>query len=303
MLIREFFCRFRLNAKQSCRVDIGCGQGDLLGLGRPEFGLSTGCDVSSAMLRGCEGLTVLRQQQGDVLPFPGGFADFATAVCVYHHVPLSKRAAITREAARILKPGSTFCVIEHNPVNPVTRMVVKRSPVDMDARLLGIRETRRLLEERQFRIVWEPYFLFLPEPLYRRIGFIQSCLDGCLSASNMLFSPVLLERDHLQGRSYPKPLPSGRPLPAFCITTAVDSYSQSHVSLEAMHRFVDDRGSHALSGQAVDGIGSGKARLKDGLRQFFRGVSPRLGLGKHLGHLLQIYPPPIVHLCDQASLW
>jgi hypothetical protein len=55
-------------------------------------------------------------------------------------------------------------------------MVVKRSPVDTDARLLGIRETRRLIEERQFRIVWERYFLFLPEPLYRRIGFIESCL-------------------------------------------------------------------------------------------------------------------------------
>jgi SAM-dependent methyltransferase len=176
MLIHEFFCRFGLNAKQSCWVDIGCGQGDLLRLGRAEFGLSTGCDVSSAMLRGCEGLTVVRQEQDDVLPFPDGFADFATAVCVYHHVSLSKRAALTLEAARVLKPGGTFCIIEHNPVNPVTRMVVRRSPVDMDARLLGIQETRRLLEERQFRIVWERYFLFLPEPLYRRIGFIESWL-------------------------------------------------------------------------------------------------------------------------------
>jgi SAM-dependent methyltransferase len=134
MLIREFFCRFGLNAKQSCWVDIGCGQGDLLRLGTAEFGLSTGCDVSPSMLRGCEGLRVLRQEQDDVLPFPDGFADFATAICVYHHVPLSKRVALTREAARVLKPGGAFCIIEHNPVNPVTRMVVKRSPVDTDAR-------------------------------------------------------------------------------------------------------------------------------------------------------------------------
>jgi len=173
MLIREFFRRSGLNAKQSSWVDIGCGQGELLRLGMAEFGSSTGCDVSPAMLRGCEGLTVLRQEQDDVLPFADGFADFATAVCVYHHVPLSKRAALTREAARVLKPGGTFCIIEHNPMNPVTRTVVKRSPVDRDALLLGIRETRRLLEEQRFRIVWERYFLFLPELLYRRIGFAE----------------------------------------------------------------------------------------------------------------------------------
>lgn len=176
ILIREFFHRFGLDSEQSSWVDIGCGQGNLLRLGKAEFGLSTGCDVSPAMLRGCEGLRVLCQEQDDVLPFADGFADFATAVCVYHHVPLSKRSALTREVARVLKPGGTFCIIEHNPVNPVTRMVVKRSPVDVDARLLGIRDTRRLLEEQHFRIAWEQYFLFLPEVLYRRIGIAESCL-------------------------------------------------------------------------------------------------------------------------------
>lgn len=133
MLIRKFFRRYGLNAKQSSWVDIGCGQGDLLRLGMSEFGSSTGCDVSPAMLRGCRGLAVLRQEQDDVLRFPDGSADFATAVCVYHHLPPSKRAALTREAARVLKPGGTFCIIEHNPVNPVTRLVVNRSPLDIDA--------------------------------------------------------------------------------------------------------------------------------------------------------------------------
>jgi|ERR1019366_1921726 SAM-dependent methyltransferase len=175
-LIREFFHRSALNSKRSSWIDIGCGQGDLLRLGMAEFGLAVGCDVSPAMLGRAEGLQVRRQDKDDVLPFPNDFADFATAVCVYHHVPPSKRAALTREAARVLKPGGTFCVIEHNPMNPVTRMVVKRSPVDVDARLLGLGETRQLLEEQRFHIVWERYFLFLPESLYRRVGFTESYL-------------------------------------------------------------------------------------------------------------------------------
>jgi SAM-dependent methyltransferase len=176
ILIREFFRHRGLNPEEGSWVDIGCGQGDLLKLGIGDFAQTVGCDVSPAMLDTCEGLEVRHQERDDVLPFPDDFADFATAVCVYHHVPLAKRAALTREAARVLKPGGTFCIIEHNPVNPVTRMVVKRSPVDADARLLGIRETRRLLEEQRFEIVWERYFLFLPEPLYRRIGFTESYL-------------------------------------------------------------------------------------------------------------------------------
>jgi SAM-dependent methyltransferase len=103
--------------------------------------------------------------------------DLATAVCVYHHVPPSKRPALTREAARILKTGGTFCVIEHNPLNPATRIIVSRSPVDADARLLGVTETCRLLEEQDLRIVSIEHFLFLPELLFRRLGRIESWLS------------------------------------------------------------------------------------------------------------------------------
>ena len=175
-LIRDFFRRHALDTKSTAWVDIGCGQGDLLRLGVPDFASSMGCDVSPAMLHGCQGLTVLPQEQPDVLPFADKSAGFATAVCVYHHVPLEKRAALTREAARVLKPGGIFCIIEHNPLNPVTRRIVSRSPVDIDAHLLRAEETLRLLEDSGFRIVDRRYFLFLPEPLYRRGAVVEDWL-------------------------------------------------------------------------------------------------------------------------------
>src|SRR5579863_1494074 len=108
-------------------VDIGCGQGDLLKLGMADFGSASGCDISPAMLSGCDGLEVRQQERDDALPYADGFTDLATAVCVYHHVDPSKRAGLTREAARILKPGGHLCIIEHNPFNPITRAIVKRS--------------------------------------------------------------------------------------------------------------------------------------------------------------------------------
>src|SRR5271154_1302861 len=76
--------------------------------------------------------------------------------------------------------------------------------------------------------------------------------------------------------------------------------AQGHVSLEAVHGLINHRESHAPTGEAIDGGGGGKPRPKDDLRQLFRGVRPRLGLGKHTRHLLQVYATAIVfHLDNQ----
>jgi SAM-dependent methyltransferase len=177
LLIREFVQRCGWDPKGSNWVDIGCGRGDLLKLGKADFGQAMGCDVSPAMLGGCDGFDVRLQERDDALPFPDRFAGLATAVCVYHHVPPSRRAAFTREAVRILKPGGHLCVIEHNPINPLTQIIVRRSPVDIDARLLGVAETCRLLEGQNLRIESVQHFLFLPEVLFRRFGCIEKWLS------------------------------------------------------------------------------------------------------------------------------
>jgi SAM-dependent methyltransferase len=175
-LLREFVRRRGWEPKRATWVDIGCGRGDLLKLGQAGFGVALGCDVSPAMLGACDGLQVQRQEQDDVLPFADRFADLATAVCVYHHIPPSKRAGFTREAARILKPGGCLCIIEHNPTNPITRMIVRRSPVDVDAQLLGVTDTCRLLEGQNLRIEAVQHFLFFPEFLFRKLGFVEAWL-------------------------------------------------------------------------------------------------------------------------------
>ena len=174
LLMREYFSLHGWEPEGRTWIDIGCGRGELLKLGRADFGVATGCDVSPEMLGGCAGLEVRRQLKDDVLPFTDGFADLATAVCVYHHVPPPKRAALTREALRILKPGGYFCIIEHNPLNPLTQAIVKRSPVDVDAQLLRARETCRLLEDQHLRIEALQYFLFFPAFLFRTAGFMET---------------------------------------------------------------------------------------------------------------------------------
>jgi hypothetical protein len=93
-------------------------------------------------------------------------------------VPLEERVAFTHEALRLLKPGGVFCVIEHNPLNPVTRLIVSRTPVDADARLLRAKETRNLLCKAGGRILETKYFLLFPERIHKYARVIEDCLTS-----------------------------------------------------------------------------------------------------------------------------
>jgi SAM-dependent methyltransferase len=110
------------------------------------------------------------------IPFEDRQFDFVTAVCVYHHVPPPLRAALTSEIRRLLRPGGVFAVIEHNPWNPVTRLIVSRTPVDADAILLRASETRALMLGTGFSIDREIYFLYFPQRLYRAAAALENGL-------------------------------------------------------------------------------------------------------------------------------
>ena len=124
LLIRSYLGTLRRDLSGMNWLDVGCGKGELLRLGRPEFASVTGCDVSSAMLELCPDIHSRAMPNSVSLPFPDQSFDFLTAVCVYHHVAREERAALTREAARVLRPGGVFAIIEHNPLNPATRLIV-----------------------------------------------------------------------------------------------------------------------------------------------------------------------------------
>ena len=77
-------------------LDVGCGRGELLRLGRPHFGEVVGCDPSERMLEACKDLGVRHQPEMTTLPFPDASFDLISVVCVYHHVKEEQRATLTR---------------------------------------------------------------------------------------------------------------------------------------------------------------------------------------------------------------
>ena len=169
-VICEYFRHRGLDTRKMCYLDLGCGKGDLLRALRSDFGQIAGCDPSQSMLASVKEAETQLQRDEDKIPFPDDQFDFITAAAVYHHVVPQKRAILAREARRVLKPGGVFAIIEHNPFNPVTRLIVSRTPVDEGAILLKPAEAAQLMLGAGLEVDGLYYFLYFPKPLYERGG-------------------------------------------------------------------------------------------------------------------------------------
>jgi len=179
-LIREYYRRRAMDTRRLAVLDLGCGKGELLQLLRHHFAEAAGCDPSAEMLASGQlaagGIIARTQTEPLSIPFEDARFDLVTAVCVYHHVEPELRDRLTAEARRVLKPGGVFAVIEHNPYNPATRLIVSRTPVDADAVLLTPGETRGMLRRSGFEIAEQRYFLYFPERLYPRLRNVERLL-------------------------------------------------------------------------------------------------------------------------------
>ncbi len=175
-IIRDYFVRRGIDSRPLRYLDLGCGKGELATLLKDDFFMVAGCDPSRGMLESAIGIQTRVQDDPGRIPFDAGSFDLVTAVCVYHHVPPDTRAGLTREAKRVLRPGGIFCIMEHNPLNPVTRLIVSRTPVDSDAVLLGSSEACRLMRNEGLATAKPRYFLYLPERLFSVASFIEKAL-------------------------------------------------------------------------------------------------------------------------------
>lgn len=145
-------------------LDVGCGPG-LLHSYLTGLGELHGIDVSESMIEAARKANPeVRYHVGDgsALPFEDGEFDLSFASCVLHHVPPGERNAFLAELCRVTRVGGLVVIVEHNPLNPLTRLAVHRCVFDEDAVLAGRAETRRRLQAQGLRIVGERSILFFP---------------------------------------------------------------------------------------------------------------------------------------------
>jgi hypothetical protein len=61
-----------------------------------------------------------------------------------------------------MKPAARIVIWEHNPFNPITRLLVKMCPFDGDARLLTLNSTKSLFGKSAFRFIEHAYVNVFP---------------------------------------------------------------------------------------------------------------------------------------------
>ena len=163
-LLRDLIAR-RLGAEKPAMLDVGCGVGSFHPLLRGMVGPLSGIDVSSASIaqaRADNPGVDYRAFDGKNFPFDHAGFDLVTAICVLHHVAPAEWTHFMSEMRRVVRPGGLICVIEHNPLNPLTRLAVARCEFDRDAVLLGAGTTRKLMAGAGLREIDARYFLLLP---------------------------------------------------------------------------------------------------------------------------------------------
>ena len=169
----QYFARYKIElAKRivgpvGAVLDFGCGIGRSIPHLREIFSDAdiVGCDPS------VESLAIARQQNPSCRFTstedlgPDCKFDLILASCVFHHIPPQDRQMAIRYCYSRLKEGGHFFIFEHNPINPVTRRMVKLCPFDADAVLLSMRETVARMRKEHLNIDESSYCLFFPQPL------------------------------------------------------------------------------------------------------------------------------------------
>jgi SAM-dependent methyltransferase len=103
-----------------------------------------------------------RIYDGTRVPFDDNTFDLTFAINVMHHVPPALWENFTKEMHRVLKPGGIAAVFEHNPVNPLTRKVVRECEFDRDAVLLNHGKIKSLYRSAGLEIINDSYIIFFP---------------------------------------------------------------------------------------------------------------------------------------------
>ncbi len=140
----------KLGSIPSRILDFGCGDGQFGVLLQTLFPNSHhfGVDCSIEMM--CQSTmdrNFVQVEEFRGLPIADRVFDLILCVCVFHHLEEKNLELTFRELSRVLTTGGYIVVFEHNPTNPLTRFVVRRTPVDKDAVLISVGSLERVAKK------------------------------------------------------------------------------------------------------------------------------------------------------------
>ncbi|HKH23797.1 MAG TPA: class I SAM-dependent methyltransferase [Solirubrobacterales bacterium] len=161
--------------EQLAFLDVGCGPGEtdrfLEGRVRSLTGIDVAVEMLEAARRRNPWAAYREYEAGEPFPCGDAYFDVCFAICVLHHAPEEQRPAMVQEMTRVCRPGGLVVLVEHNPLNPLTRKAVRGCEFDRGVELLGRGDLRRLLGQAGLAQPRTRYIEFFPRDwgLLRRV--------------------------------------------------------------------------------------------------------------------------------------
>lgn len=146
-------------------LDFGCGIGRSSVYLKKHFPDTEvyGCDISEKSLTSARKLAPdVNFYSIDKMQELNMTFDLVFIAGVFHHIEPGQREAVLKTISTFCQKGSYIAVFEHNPLNPVTRYLVKTCPFDRDAVLLKPKELKELFSQNGLKQITCHYTLFFP---------------------------------------------------------------------------------------------------------------------------------------------
>ena len=179
-------CQREKNEKAAVILDYGCGDGNSAKHILRELKPTAyyGLDISEESI---EQARILNDKRCSFQSFDGGSFPFEPCkfdivfmANVLHHIDLSIHDHVLAECYRVLAPGGRLYIFEHNPINPVTRKIVRDCVFDKDAVLVGSRSLKRKAKRSGFTVVKKRYTIFFPrKSIFMKLLPLEKLLFGC----------------------------------------------------------------------------------------------------------------------------
>lgn len=155
-----------ISAAECSVLDAGCGIGLMDQYFTGTFATLEGVDISCESVeearRRNPRVTYSSYEEGTPFPYSDNRFDVIFISCVLHHIPVQQRESFMRECRRVLKPQGYLFIFEHNSLNPLTRLVVRRCEFDRGAELLPLHTSRALLSRARLVFCERRFIFFFP---------------------------------------------------------------------------------------------------------------------------------------------
>jgi SAM-dependent methyltransferase len=200
----DYFTEYKVNkvkellqgkheTKKPAILDFGCGLGLAEQYFEKYFPMCSlyGVDISPKSIEFCRrsvsSAAHFCTYDGQRLPFKTECFDIIFSAGTFHHIALSKHAAVMREIRRVLKVRGLFFLFELNKFNPAVRYISHKSRFDKNANLMAPHRMRQALKLAGFNDTQLRFIIFFPRWLEKRFRFLERYLEHVPIGAQYLF--------------------------------------------------------------------------------------------------------------------